>query len=115
MVQWISPLLVLTNTTFIRMDAARRPQLWCSHQTGSVHGNDTYTMQTSIKVRQILQNTMIYHIFVKVLIMEDLRLTCLFSMMLNKCTVSLQVFSLIYYYAPYQFMSLLVSEGTYKI
>jgi len=46
MVQWISPLLVLTNTTFIRMDAARRPQLWCSHQTGSVHGNDTTILQS---------------------------------------------------------------------
>ena len=78
MVQWISPLLVLTNTTFIRMDAARRPQLWCSCQTGSVHDNDTCTMQTRIEVSQILQTIMIYHIFVKVPIMEDLRLTCLF-------------------------------------
>ena len=63
MVQWISPLL--TNTTFIRMDAARRPQLWCSCQTGSVHDNDTCTMQTRIEVSQILQTIMIYHIFVK--------------------------------------------------
>jgi hypothetical protein len=76
MVQWISPLLA--NTTCIRIDAASQPQLWCSYQTGSVHDNDTCTMQTSIKVRQILQNTTIYHIFVKVPIMEDLRLTCLF-------------------------------------